>query len=100
MKGEFLKTLGVILSFLWLAVMGQIALLGLFFAEDASESQWMELRLGYILLYIVLGIAPVSGFVVLMKKLHQPISQVTLTVIGVFGAMPIIIFAAYLALAR
>jgi cytochrome b561 len=100
MKYGFLKTLGVILSFLWLAVMGQFALLGFFFAEEAPRDQWIELRLGYILLYIILGIGPVSGFILLMKKLHQPISQVALTVIGVVGATPIILSLAYLALAR
>jgi hypothetical protein len=98
-KGELLKTLGVILSLLWLVVVGYMALLGFFFAEDAPEHDWMKLRLGFILLYIVLGIAPVSGFVALMKKLHQPISPIALTVIGVIGAIPIIIFVAYLAFA-
>jgi hypothetical protein len=98
MKGEFLKTLGVILSLLWLLVIGYMALVGFFFAEDAPEREWMKLRLGSILLYIVLGIAPVSGFLLLMKKLHNPVGRVALTVLGVIGAMPIIIFGAYLAL--
>jgi hypothetical protein len=45
MKTDLWKGLGIILSALWLLVSGWYMLLGFFFAEDAPESKWLQIRL-------------------------------------------------------
>ena len=95
MKTGLWKILGVILSALWLFVAGYFALLGFFFVEDAPRPQWLQLRLYIALYYIVFGLAPVLGFILLLKWRHEPLSLSALTVLASLVAIPIVLILLY-----
>jgi len=96
MKTELWKRLGIILSSLWLLVSGYFALLLFFFAEDAPRSQWLQIRIHCVLNYIVFGLGPVLGFILLMRRRHEPLSYAALTVLAFLAAGPIVLFLLYL----
>jgi hypothetical protein len=98
MKTDLWKRLGIILSALWLFAAGYYALLGFFFAEDASRPQWLQIRLYYALNYMVFGLAPVLGFILLMKRRDEPLSYSALTVLASLAAVPIVLILLYLVL--
>jgi len=98
LKTDLWKILGVILSALWLFAAGYYALLGFFFAEDASRSQWPQIRFYYALNYIVFGLAPVLGFILLMKRCDQLLGFSALTVLASLAAIPIVLILLYLVL--
>lgn len=98
MKTGLWKILGVILSALWLFVAGYFLLLGFFFAEDAARSQWLQIRSQFVLTYVVFGLAPVLGFILLMKRLHEPLGFSALTVLASLAAIPIVLILLYLVL--
>jgi hypothetical protein len=98
MKTSLWKRLGVILSALWLLAAGYYALLGFFFAEDASRSQWPQIRFYFALNYIVFGLAPVLGFILLMNRRDEPLSYSALTVLASLGSIPIVLILLYLVL--
>ncbi len=94
MKIDLWKGLGVILSALWLFVAGYFLLLGFFFAEDAP----MQIRLYCALYYVVFGLAPVLGFILLMKRRDEPLGFSALTVLASLAAIPIVLILLYLVL--
>jgi uncharacterized membrane protein SirB2 len=98
MKTDLWKILGVILSALWLLVAGYFLLLGFFFAEEASRSEWLQIRLYCLLTYSVLGLAPVLGFILLMKRRDEPLGFSALTVLASLAAIPIVLILLYLVL--
>ena len=98
MKIDLWKRLGVILSALWLLGAGYYALLVFFFAEDASGSQRLQIRLYCALNYIVFGLAPVLGFILLIKRRHETLSFSALTVLASLAAIPIVLILLYLVL--
>jgi hypothetical protein len=98
MKIDLWKRLGIVLSALWLLVAGYFALLVFFFAEDASGSQRLQIRLYCALNYIVFGLAPVLGFILLMKRLYEPLGFSALTVLASLAAIPIVLILLYLVL--
>ena len=98
MKTELWKRLGIILSALWLLVTGYFLLLGFFFAEDASGSQRLQIRLYCLLTYSVFGLAPVLGFILLMKRRYEPLGFSALTVLASLAAIPIVLILLYLVL--
>jgi len=98
MKTELWKRLGIILSALWLFVTGYFLLLGFFFAEDASGSQRLQIRLYCLLTYSVFGLAPVLGFILLMKRRYEPLGFSALTVLASLAAIPIVLILLYLVL--
>jgi uncharacterized membrane protein SirB2 len=98
MKIDLWKGLGVILSALWLFVAGYFLLLGFFFAEDAPRSQWLQIRLYCALYYVVFGLAPVLGFILLMKRRYEPLGFSALTVLASLAAIPIVLILLYLVL--
>jgi len=98
MKTDFWKILGVILSALWLLVAGDFLLLGFFFAEEASGSQWLQIRLYCLLTYSVFGLARVLGFILLMKRRDEPLGFSALTVLASLAAIPIVLILLYLVL--
>jgi hypothetical protein len=98
MKTDLWKILGVILSALWILVAGYSALLGFFFAEDAPRSKWLQIRLYFALSYIVFGLVPVLGLILLMKRCDEPLSYTTLTVLASVAAIPIVLALLYLVL--
>lgn len=98
MKTDFWKILGVTLSALWLLVAGYFLLLGFFFAEDAPSSQWLKIRLYCALYYVVFGLAPVLGFILLMKRSDEPLGFSALTVLASIAAIPIVLILLYLVL--
>jgi hypothetical protein len=95
MKTDLWKRLGVILSTLWLFAAGYYAPLGFFFTEDASRSQWPQIRLYYALNYIVFGLVPVLGFILLMKRRDEPLSYSALTVLASLSAISIVLILLY-----
>jgi uncharacterized membrane protein SirB2 len=102
-SGEMIKTdlwkiLGVILSALWLLVAGYFLLLVFFFAEDAPRSEWLRIRLYCLLTYSVFGLAPVLGFILLMKRRYEPLGFSALTVLASLAAIPIVLILLYLVL--
>jgi hypothetical protein len=98
MKTELWKRLGIILSALWLLVAGYFALLFFFFAEEASGSQRLQIRLYCLLIYSVFGLAPVLGFILLMKRRYEPLGFSALTVLASLAAIPIVLILLYLVL--
>jgi hypothetical protein len=92
MKTDLWKGLGIVLSALWLLVAGYFALLGFFFAEEAS------IRLYCLLTYSVFGLAPVLGFILLMKRRYEPLGFSALTVLASIAAIPIVLILLYLVL--
>jgi len=98
MKIDLWKRLGVILSALWLFVAGYFLLLGFFLAEDASGSQLLQIRSQFALTYVVFGLAPVLGFILLMKRRHETLSFSALTVLSSLAAIPIVLILLYLVL--
>jgi len=98
MKTDLWKRLGVILSALWLLGAGYYALLVFLFAGEASGSQRLQIRLYCALSYIVFGLAPVLGFILLMKRLYEPLSFSALTVLASLAAIPIVLILLYLVL--
>ena len=98
MKTDLWKILGVILSALWLLVTGYFLLLGFFFAEDAPGSQWLKIRSQFVLTYVVFGLAPVLGFILLMNRRDEPLSYSALTVLASLAAIPIVLILLYLVL--
>jgi len=98
MKTDYWKMLGVILSALWLLVAGYFLLLVFFFAEDAPESEWLRIRLYCLLTYSMFGLAPVLGFILLMKWRYEPLGFSALTVLASLAAIPIVLILLYLVL--
>jgi hypothetical protein len=98
MKTDLWKILGVILSALWLSVAGYFLLLGFFFAEAAARSQWLQIRSQFALTYVVFGLAPVLGFILLMKRRYEPLGFSALTVLASLAAIPIVLILLYLVL--
>ena len=98
MKTDLWKRLGVILSALWLIATGYYALLVFIFAEEASGSQRLQIRLYCALNYIVFGLAPVLGFILLMKWRHETLNFSALTVLASLAAIPIVLILLYLVL--
>ena len=98
MKTDLWKRLGVILSALWLLGAGYYALLVFLFAEEASGSQRLQIRLYCALNYIVFVLAPVLGFILLMKRRDEPLNYSALTVLASLAAIPIVLILLYLVL--
>jgi hypothetical protein len=98
MKTGLWKILGVILSALWLLGAGYYALLVFLFAEEASRPERLQIRLYCALNYIVFGLAPVLGFILVMKRRYEPLSFSALTVLASLAAIPIVLILLYLGL--
>jgi hypothetical protein len=98
MKIDLWKRPGVILSALWLLGAGYFLLLCFFLAEDASGSQLLQIRSQFALTYVVFGLAPVLGFILLMKRRHETLSFSALTVLASLTAIPIVLILLYLVL--
>jgi hypothetical protein len=98
MKTDFWKILGVSLSALWLLVAGYFLLLFFFFAEEAPRSQCLQIRLYCLLTYSVFALAPVLGFILLMKRRYEPLGFSALTVLASIAAIPIVLILLYLVL--
>jgi hypothetical protein len=98
MKTDLWKRLGIVLSVLWLLVAGYFALLAFFFAEEASSPQRLQIRLYCLLTYSVFALAPVLGFILLMKRRYEPLGFSALTVLASLAAIPIVLILLYLVL--
>ena len=92
MNNDLWKIFGVLSSVLWLLAVGFYATLAFFFALDAPESQQPRLQLASVFEYIVFGLGPVCGFILLMKKRYEPIGFSGLVVLATCAAIPLALF--------
>ncbi len=91
MKTELWKRLGVILSALWILIVGYFVVMFSFFAENAPRSAWLQILSDFGFFYVVFGLGPVLGFILLMNRLDDPLSKTALTVLASLAAIPIIL---------
>ena len=90
------KTLGIILSVLWLLATGGYLGLVFVFSGEAPGLQKLGILLSHVLAYIVFGLGPVLGFILLMKRYDDPIGYAALTVLAMCTASPIVVIPLYL----
>ncbi len=84
------KRVGISLSALWLLATGYFAGLAFGFSGEAPSSERLQIQLSIVLAYIVCGIGPVLGFILLMKRRDEPIGYAALTVLAFCAASPIV----------
>jgi len=84
MKTVFWKTLGTIISTLWLIFVGYFAMQLFALAGDAPTF--------FMFIYFVFGLGPVFSFIFVMKRLGEPLSKPILIVIALLAAIPMLIF--------
>src|SRR5262245_53990545 len=80
MKTQVLKSMGIILSALWLPVSGYFAFIIFLFAGTGSSGT--QVRFLSILGYLVLGLGPIFGFIFTMKRHKEPIGSQGLIFLG------------------
>jgi|SRR5215510_9343605 len=91
MKTEFGKGLGVILSAMWLLIVGYFVAMCSFFAEGAPRSARLRILSDLGFTYFLVGLLPVLGFIVVMKILVDPLGKAALIFLASLAAVPIVL---------
>ena len=91
----FWRGLGIICSGLWLIAAGSITSLYYIAVMIAAGSRHTPPTgdltaqvVGVILLYLLLGIGPVFGFIMAMRQIRQPLGYIALISLAICAAFP------------
>lgn len=90
------RTIAFIVLVVWLAVAGVYAAAEIIWVEDRLDgAKLFTARLSYVLYYLLLGIGPVLGFIIWMKRRGHPIGLAVLVSLTFLAGYPIAIFLAF-----
>lgn len=92
MKTELLKRLGVILSAVWLLIVGYFVVQLSFFAEGAPKSERQHILSDVGFTYFLVGLLPLLGFIFVRKIFDDPLSKTTLIFLALLAVIPMLLF--------